>query len=291
MFEDFEQRRVATSGAELNVMIGGEGPPLVLVHGFPQMHAMWHRIAPDLAREFTVVAPDMRGYGDSSKPPAREGVVAYSKRAMALDIVELMASLGFDRFRYAGHDRGARVGYRLALDYPERVERMALLDIMPTLETFEVMDYRAALGAFHWLLLAQPHPLPEKLIAGDPKAFLQHLLSSWSGSDDGIFAPEAVAEYERCFADPETVRAMCDDYRAGATIDCEHDAAAREAGMRITCPLLILWGEGRLNRRPVMMPVWERWATNVEGRGLSCGHFLPEESPEETRHALLEFFR
>jgi haloacetate dehalogenase len=291
VFEDFEQRRVATSGAELNVMIGGDGPPLVLVHGFPQMHAMWHRIAPDLAQEFTVVAPDMRGYGDSSKPPGGERSVAYSKRAMALDIVELMASLGFDRFRYAGHDRGARVGYRLALDHPERVERMALLDIMPTLETFEAMDYRAALGAFHWLFLAQPHPLPETLIAGDPNGFLHHLLGSWSGSDDSIFAPEAVAQYERCFADPEAVRAMCDDYRAGATIDCEHDAAAREAGTRITCPLLILWGEGRRNRRPVMMEVWENWATNVEGRGLSCGHFLPEEAPEETRDALLEFFR
>ena len=291
MFDDFEQRRIATSGAELSVMIGGEGPPLVLVHGFPQMHAMWHRIAPDLAREFTVVAPDMRGYGDSSKPPGGEGSVAYSKRAMALDIVELMASLGFDTFRYAGHDRGARVGYRLALDHPEQVERMALLDIMPTLETFEAMDYRAALGAFHWLFLAQPQPLPENLIAGDPNGFLHHLLGRWSGSDDGIFAPEAMAEYERCFADPEAVRAMCDDYRAGATVDCEHDAAAREAGTQITCPLLILWGEGRRDRRPVMMPVWERWATNVEGRGLSCGHFLPEESPTETRDALLQFFR
>ena len=178
MFEDFEQRRVATSGAELNVMIGGDGPPLVLVHGFPQMHAMWHRVAPDLAQEFTVVAPDMRGYGDSSKPPGGERSVAYSKRAMALDIVELMASLGFDRFRYAGHDRGARVGYRLALDHPERVERMALLDIMPTLETFEAMDYRAALGAFHWLFLAQPHPLPETLIES---ALFGHRRGAFSG--------------------------------------------------------------------------------------------------------------
>ncbi len=210
---------------------------------------------------------------------------------MALDVVELMGTLGFDRFRYVGHDRGARVGYRLALDHPQRVERMALLDIMPTLETFEAMDYRGALGAFHWYFLAQPHPMPERLIAGDPTGFLHHLLGSWAGEGDSAFTAEALAEYERCFSDPEAVRAMCDDYRAGATLDCEHDAEAREAGRQITCPLLVLWGEGRRNRRPVMMPVWERWATNVEGRGLSCGHFLPEEAPAETRDALLAFLR
>ena len=290
MFEGFTERRIATSGAEIHAVVGGDGPPLALLHGYPQTHVMWHRVAPRLAEAFTVVAPDLRGYGRSSKPPGGEGSVNYAKRAMARDVVDVMAALGHDRFLLAGHDRGGRVAYRLALDHPDRVQRLATLDIMPTLEQFERMDRRGALGSFHWFLLAQPSPLPERLIGGDPVQFLHDLLSRWSGGESA-FAPEAMADYERSFRDPETVRATCDDYRAGATIDCDLDAADRDAGRRIACPMLALWGDRGGDRRALMMEVWERWATDVRGAAIPCGHFLPEEAPNETAAALLDFFR
>ena len=290
MFEGFRERRIATGGAEIHAVVGGDGPPLALLHGYPQTHVMWHRVAPRLAEAFTVVAPDLRGYGRSSKPPGGEGSVNYAKRAMARDVVEVMAALGHDRFLLAGHDRGGRVAYRLALDHPDRVRRLATLDIMPTLEQFERMDRRGAVGSFHWFLLAQPSPLPERLIGGDPVSFLHDLLSRWSGAESP-FAPEAMADYERSFRDPETVRATCDDYRAGATIDCDLDAADRDAGRRISCPMLALWGDRGGDRRAVMMEVWERWATDLRGAAIPCGHFLPEEAPDETAAALLDFFR
>ena len=290
MFEGFTERRIATSGAEIHAVVGGDGPPLALLHGYPQTHVMWHRVAPRLAEAFTVVAPDLRGYGRSSKPPGGEGSANYAKRAMARDVVEVMAALGHDRFLLAGHDRGGRVAYRLALDHPDRVRRLATLDIMPTIEQFDRMDRRGALGSFHWFLLAQPSPLPERLIGGDPVSFLHDLLSRWSGAESP-FAPEAMADYERSFRDPETVRATCDDYRAGATIDCDLDAADRDAGRRIACPMLALWGDRGGDRRAAMMEVWERWATDVRGAAIPCGHFLPEEAPSETAAALLDFFR
>ena len=290
MFEGFTERRIATSGAEIHAVVGGDGPPLALLHGYPQTHVMWHRVAPRLAEAFTVVAPDLRGYGRSSKPPGGDASANYAKRAMARDIVEVMAALGHDRFLLAGHDRGGRVAYRLALDHPDRVRRLATLDIMPTLEQFERMDRRGAVGSFHWFLLAQPSPLPERLIGGDPVSFLHDLLSRWSGAESP-FAPEAMADYERSFRDPETVRATCDDYRAGATIDCDLDAADRDAGRRIACPMLALWGDRRGDRRAVMMEVWGRWATDLRGAAIPCGHFLPEEAPDETAAALLDFFR
>ncbi len=288
MFEGFTEQRIATGGAEIHAVVGGDGPPLALLHGYPQTHVMWHRVAPRLAEAFTVVAPDLRGYGRSSKPPGGEGSANYAKRAMARDIVEVMAALGHDRFLLAGHDRGGRVAYRLALDHPDRVRRLATLDIMPTLEQFDRMDRRGALGSFHWFLLAQPSPLPERLIGGDPVSFLHDMLSRWSGTD--AFAPEALADYERSFGDPETVRATCDDYRAGATIDCDLDAADRDAGRRIGCPMLALWGDRRGDRRAAMMEVWGRWASDLRGAAIPCGHFLPEEAPDETAAALLEFF-
>ena len=290
MFDGFVEHRSTTSGAEIYAVVGGAGPPLALLHGYPQTHAMWHRVAPRLAEAFTVVVPDLRGYGRSSKPPSGEGSSSYSKRAMALDIVELMSALGHQRFRLAGHDRGGRVSYRLALDHPERVERVATLDILPTLEQFERLDRHGARAAFHWFFLAQPAPFPERLIGGDPEQFLRDMLGRWSGANDP-FASEAMADYLRAFNDPETVRATCDDYRAGATIDCELDAADRAAGRRIAYPMLVLWGDRRGDRRAGMMEVWERWATNVEGVGLPCGHFLPEEAPDETASALVRFFR
>src|SRR3954452_17192090 len=219
-FPGFERRRVVTSGAEINLVTGGSGPPLLLLHGYPQTHVMWRKIAPRLAEEFTLVIPDLRGYGDSSKPPSTPDHAAYSKRALALDQVETMAALGFERFRVAGHDRGARVTHRLLRDHPERIERAALLDIVPTLYRFETIDQKAATGSFHWFFLIQPSPFPQHLIAAECELFLRKMLGL-SGTA-GAPEPEAYAEYLRCFSNPETFRATCDEYRAGAPTNLDH---------------------------------------------------------------------
>jgi haloacetate dehalogenase len=208
-FPGFEGRRIKASRADINLVTGGNGPPLLLLHGYPQTHLMWRRLAPRLAADFTVVAPDLRGYGDSSKPPAGPDNANYSKRALAQDQVETMAALGFERFAVAGHDRGARVAHRLARDHPERIERLALLDIVPTLYRFETIDQKAATASFHWFFLIQPGGLPERLIGAEPEFFLRHLLR-----DPVVFGPEVFAEYLRCFKNPETIRATCDEYRA-----------------------------------------------------------------------------
>jgi haloacetate dehalogenase len=248
---------------------------------------MWHRIAPWLAREFTVVAPDLRGYGDSSRPAADSGHAAYSKRAMAQDQVDLMAALGHPRFAVAGHDRGARVSYRLALDHPDRVTRLAVLDIVPTGDTWLRMNHESARSSFHWLLLCQPHDLPERMIGADPERFLRHLLQRWAG-DVSRLAPEAVAEYVRCFRDPEVIRGTCEDYRAGATVDLALDEADR--GQRtIACPVLALWGEAAGARFDVV-GIWRQWADDVRGQAMPCGHFIAEEAPEEAYRALRTFF-
>jgi haloacetate dehalogenase len=288
MLDDFEATRVSTSGAELFVRRGGEGEPVLLLHGYPQTHVMWHLVAPRLAERFTVVLPDLRGYGDSSKPPGDPEHETYSKRALALDAVELMTALGHDRFAVVGHDRGARVGHRLALDHPGRVSRLALLDIVPTRAVFEGVDRRVALGTYHWFFLAQPYDLPERLIGADPSFWLRWHLRSWSGGTDLFFAPEAVAEYERCFADPECIHATCEDYRAGAAIDLRHDEADLE--QRVGCPVLVLWGE-RSGTTPTfnVLGEWRERATSVDGRPLPCGHFLAEELPEDVTRELLSF--
>lgn len=288
LFPSFEQRRVPLDEVEINLVAGGSGPPLLLLHGYPQTHAMWHRVAPVLAERFTVIAPDLRGYGDSGKPVPGEGHAAYSKRTMAQDMVSVMEALGYKRFRLAGHDRGGRVAYRLALDHADKVERLALLDIVPTWEQFTRADKNAALGIFHWYFLAQPRPFPERMIGRDPDYFLRHLLDSWSGTPE-CFAPEALEEYLRCFRDPDVIRATCEDYRAGATIDFDIDAEDRTQGRRIRCPALVLWGDR--GRRRNVLETWESWADDVSGRGLACGHFLPEEAPEATAGELLDFFR
>src|SRR5215469_11848812 len=222
-FPGFEQRRIKTSGAEINLVIAGSGPPLLLLHGYPETHVMWRKVAPLLAREFTVVVPDLRGYGDSSKPQAGPDSEHYSKRALALDQIETMAALGFERFAAAGHDRGARVAHRLARDHGEKIERLALLDIVPTLYRFETIDQKAATQSWHWFFLIQPGGLPERLLGAEPEFFLRHLLR-----DPAVFGPEIFAEYLRCFKNRETVRATCDEYRAGATIDLVHDRADRD---------------------------------------------------------------
>ncbi len=277
--------------------VGGSGPPLLLLHGYPQTSAMWHKIAPGLAQQHTVVVADLLGYGASDSPPGDGGDLAYSKRTMAQHMVDLMADLGFDTFSVAGHDRGGRVSYRLTLDHPERVERLALLDIIPTAEQFEQMGIAGGLGGFHWYFLAQPAPLPETLINGAPDFFLKRMLGSWAapenqpGDDNTVFTEPAMAEYLAAANDPETVRSWCEDYRSGARYDLRLDRADRSEGKKITCPLFVIWGAGRqTNRRGRFIATWHRWATNVTGTGLPCGHFLPEELPTETEAALKEFF-
>ena len=283
MFEGFAQADIDTGEAVIRVRHGGSGPPLLLLHGYPQTHVMWHQVAPRLARDFTVVVPDLRGYGDSSKPPTTPDHAPYSKRAMARDQIAVMEQLGFERFAVAGHDRGGRVAYRLALDHPERVRKLAVLDIIPTGEAFRRADRAFGLGYWHWFFLAQPDDLPERLITADPDAYYLRWFSD-------AFAPEAVAEYRRCFRDPATTHTMCEDYRAGATIDFMLDEADR-GRRRIDCPVLVLWGRrGRLDAWYDVLAVWRDWADDVRGRALDCGHFLPEEAPDETYAELHAFF-
>jgi haloacetate dehalogenase len=286
-FPGFERRRIKISGVEINLVTGGSGKPLLLLHGYPQTHVMWRKIAPDLAKEFTLVIPDLRGYGDSSKPPAGPDFAAYSKRALARDQVETMAALGFERFCVAGHDRGARVTHRLLRDHPERIERAALLDIVPTLYRFETIDQKAATGSFHWFFLIQPAPFPERLIAAECELFLQKMLGL-SGTA-GAHEPEAYAEYLRCFRNPETIRATSDEYRAGASIDLDHDRADR--GKKVGMPLLILWGRRSGQGSGYdMLAVWREHAADVSGHAIDSGHFIPEEKPDETYRALRDFF-
>ncbi|MCB1885039.1 MAG: alpha/beta hydrolase [Geminicoccaceae bacterium] len=284
MFEGFDESFVDVGEVTLRVRRGGEGPPLLLLHGHPQTHVMWHRVAPELAKCFTVVCPDLRGYGDSSKPKGGGDHVAYAKRTMAGDFVRLMAGFGYDRFMVAGHDRGGRVAYRMALDHPDRVARLAVLDILPTFEHYRRTDMAFALGYWHWFFLSQPFDLPERLLQADPDAYFLR-------GRRHLFAPEALADYERCYRLPGTIHACCEDYRAGATIDCRLDEADLKAGRRIACPLLVLWGaEGQVGGWYDVPAVWRDWATHVEGEGLPCGHYLPEEAPEATLEAFSRFF-
>lgn len=291
MFEGFEARRIRTAGTEIFLRVRGDGPPLLLLHGYPQTHAMWHRVAPALAARFTVVCPDLRGYGDSGKPASDAQHAPYAKRATARDMVEVMAALGFPAFMVAGHDRGGRVTHRLCLDHPERVRRAAVLDIVPTRTLFRATNQALATGYYHWFFLIQPEPLPERLIGADPLFYLHRKLSQWSAAKDTSWlAPEALAEYERCFADPAVIHSSCEDYRAAATIDLAHDEA--DLDRKIACPLLALWGEqGLMHRHFDVLATWrERVSGSVEGRALPCGHFLPEEQPEATLAALEGFF-
>jgi haloacetate dehalogenase len=288
MWEGFKEERVETAEAEIALTRGGAGPAVLLLHGFPQCRAMWHAVAPRLAERFTVVAADLRGYGDSSAPQSGPDHAAYAKRAMARDQVELMRTLGFESWSVVGHDRGARVAHRMALDHRDRVRKLALLDIVPTRTAFARVDKDFATETYHWFFLIQPQPLPERMIGCDPGFYLRAKLESWSGPD-ARFVPEALAEYERCFGDPETIHAACEDYRAAASIDLEHDEA--DIGQPLECPVLVLWGtHGKLTSRfGDLLEVWRERARLVEGRGLDCGHFLAEERPEETAAELVRF--
>jgi haloacetate dehalogenase len=289
MFEGFETREIATAETTIHLRTGGAGPALLLLHGYPQTHAMWHRVAPALAERFSVVCPDLRGYGDSGKPASDAEHAVYSKRSTATDMVAVMAALGHERFALAGHDRGGRVGHRLALDHPAHVAKLAVLDIVPTRTIFRATNQAIATGYFHWFFLIQPNGLPERLIGADPIFYLHWVLGRW-GTGLDAFAPEALAEYERCFKDPAMIHASCEDYRAAASIDLAHDEA--DLDRRIRCPVLALWGRrGLMERHFDVLATWrERADGPVSGRALDCGHFLPEERPEETAAALLEFF-
>ena len=291
MFPGFTQHRISTSGAEINLRRGGEGPPVLLLHGYPQTHLCWHRVAPALARDFTVVAADLRGYGDSAKPPSAPDHAPYSKRKMAQDMVEVMKHLGFARFAVVGHDRGARVAYRAALDHPDTIAKLAVLDIVPTYTTWMRMQMNRGLSTYHWFFLAQPDGLPERLIGTDPGYYLKEKLRRWSG-DMAAFPAEVVAEYVRCFSDPACIHATCEDYRAGATVDFAIDKADYGT-RRIRCPVLALWGERGFARgnddSDNPLADWREWADDVRGHAIRSGHFLPEEAPDETVKALEAF--
>ncbi len=296
-FDGFESAVHAVGTSEVFARIGGkvDGPPVLLLHGYPETHAMWHRVAQRLAPTHRLVIPDLRGYGDSMKPPPAATPeldhAQHSKRAMAEDVVGLMRSLGHHRFAVVGHDRGARVAQRLALDHPEQVSKLAVIDIVPTLDMYELTDMRFASYYYHWFFLIQPSPLPERMIGGDPSFYLRWTLGGWGANGLDAIEPEALAHYERCFSRADAIHAACEDYRASASIDLDHDRASRAAGEQIACEMLVLWGErGVVGRLYDPLALWRaRCAAPVVGQALPAGHFIPEELPDETSVALLDF--
>ena len=291
MFDGFEQRRFEHLGVTLHARIGGAGPALLLLHGHPQTHVMWHRVAESLRAEFSVVAMDLRGYGDSSRPPSDEAHLAYSKRVMAEDAVAVMRELGHARFAVCAHDRGARVAHRLALDHPQCVERLMLLDIAPTLAMYEGTTQAFARAYWHWFMLIQPAPLPERLIEPDPVFYLRSVMGR-RHAGLGAFAPAALAEYERCISLPGSAHAICEDYRASASIDLMHDQADRDAGRRMAMPLRVLWGaHGTVGACFPVLDLWRRCASAAEGRAIDCGHYIAEEAPHELLHEMQAFFK
>lgn len=293
MLEGFSVQRIEVTGAggaELHVVTGGSGPPLLLLHGYPQTHVAWHAVAARLSDRFSLVLPDLRGYGDSRGPRPDPTHRNHCKRAMAGDMVALMAALGHRRFFLAGHDRGARVAHRLALDRPDCVDRLALLDILPTLAVWETMDWTGALETYHWSFLAQPAPLPERLIGHDPDFYLDHLLGRWAGNR-ALLENAAVAAYARAFRRSSVIEATCEDYRAGATIDLDHDRADRAAGRRIAAPTLLIRGQRYLAPKTAPpLAIWREYAEGVGEVVLDCGHSVAEEEPDACATALASFF-
>ncbi len=289
LFEGFEDRRIQTAEAEIAVKVGGSGTGLLLLHGYPQTHMMWHAIAPALAEHFTVVTADLRGYGDSTKVASGSDHSAYSKRAMASDQAAVMTELGFEQFALCGHDRGARVSHRLTLDNPGRVTKLAVLDIVPTYKIFMEANRSIAMSYYHWYFLAQPSPLPETLIGQDPDFYYGYKVGSLSPAGNSFFHRDAYSEYQRCWNNPEMIHSSCEDYRAAATIDLEHDEA--DLDKRVTCPRLALWGGyGVMEKEYDVLAAWRERATDVQGQAIeNAGHFLAEEQPETTLNALKSF--
>ncbi len=287
MFEGFTHTQIDTSGARINLRHGGSGPPLLLLHGNPLTHVMWHKIAPRLAQDFTVVATDLRGYGDSSKPDGGPDHAGYSFRAMAQDQAQVMQALGFDRYDVCGHDRGARVAHRMALDYPDRVRRVAMLDIVPTYHVLHHISAGWAVDSYHWFFMAQPYDYPEQmLIAYGLERYIRRKLDKKGVGMSG-FAPEALAEYVRCCT-PENIHAVCEDYRAAVSIDLQHDEA--DLHVKLAIPLLVLWGErSHVNRSFSPIEAWLARATDVRGKMLRCGHYPAEQVPDETYAELRAF--
>lgn len=285
MFNGFSHRQIKVQGATINLVQGGSGYPILLLHGYPQTHACWHRVAPILAERFTVVCPDLRGYGDSSKPSGDRQHLAYSKRVMAQDQVEVMQTLGFSEFAVVGHDRGARVARRMAFDYPDKVAKLILLDIIPTQTAFKRVDKEMATADFHWFFLIQPDGLPERLIEANPEFYLQWIFNHWCGTK-GALTDEALAEYRRCF-DGATIHATCEDYRAGASIDLIHDEADKDC--QLSCPLLLLWSASGTGAMYDVLGIWKEQSIDARGVAFDCGHFLAEERPEQTAAEIIRF--
>jgi haloacetate dehalogenase len=292
LYPGFASRWIDTEAGRIFCRVGGAGPALLLLHGYPQTNVIYHRVAPALAQRFTLVIPDLPGYGWSAVPESDPDHTPYTKRATAAVMIAVMEALGFVRFRLAGHDRGGRVAYRLALDRPERLERLAVLDILPTYDYWRRMDRTYGLKMYHWLFLAQPEPLPERLIAADPAFYVDHTLASWAKAKDlTAFDPRALAHYRAALGDPLRIHAVCEDYRAGAHADHDHDAADRAAARRIACPVLVAWGTGGLAPTgETPLDVWREWAADVRGAPIDSGHFVAEENPDATAAALGDFF-
>jgi haloacetate dehalogenase len=294
MFDGFSSSPLRVAETTVFIRRKGSGPPLLLLHGFPQTHVMWHRIAPALAEDFTVICADLRGYGASGKPASRPDHAPYAKRALALDLVQMMEAQGFQRFSVAGHDRGARVAYRMALDHPARIERLAVLDVIPTGDVFQRTAAQFAFAYWPWSLLSQPEPLPERMILAAPDSVVDDALTNW-GSDPAQFPAPVRAAYIEALRDADSVHAICEEYRAAATLDLAHDERDRAAGRRISCPVLALWGKGGpldlwYAAAGGPLGIWREWATEVTGCAVPGGHFFPEQNPVETLDRLRTFF-
>jgi len=290
-FSGFSLEHAEIEGGSIRLRRGGDGPPILLVHGNPQTHAMWHAIAPSLSKHYTVICPDLRGYGGSFKPEATSTHAPYSKREMAKDLIQLMENFGFSTFQVASHDRGARVSHRMALEYPEKIERLAVLDIVPTIEHFERTNMKFAMGYYHWFWFAQPHPFPENVISSNPGDWF-HAHTSREPKGNDFFHPDALSDYLTHIHDPKMIRGMCEDYRAAATIDLEHDRKSRADGIKIQCPLLTLWGrKGKINEWYDTLAIWREYCTDtVTGGAIHSGHYLPEEAPDKVLEQFEKFF-
>ena len=288
MFDNFKQDSIEVNGVNINYKIGGQGEPLLLLHGYPQSHILWRKIAPLFAKDYTVICADLRGYGDSDKPKSDEKHLTYSKKTMGLDQNELMKKLGFNEYFLVGHDRGARVAHRMAIDFKESIKKISVLDIVPTSHVFKNTNAILARRYYHWFFLIQSYPHPETMIGNDPEYYIRSKLQMW-GANNQYLTEDIIKEYLRCF-NTESINASCEDYRAGASIDLVHHE--EDLHKKISCPLQVLWGsKATVEELYDPVKVWKEWAINVEGESIDCGHFLPEENPIETYNAIIKFLK